>query len=164
MQDFSHNLINLHNRQDSSNLSSVIFGTAASLSQSLETRQRVRIGIWPCISSSEPNVAMGMFTVLALLLERWPDIRTYPVFVKLEGKPTDYKWSVEQSQFEVDDWEMEYLDENVALWGKLESIGGKWQLIINVENDMPLSLYTSSSRMDPMAAEEFVLAVPLRRE
>jgi tetratricopeptide (TPR) repeat protein len=136
MQDFSHNLINLHNRQDSSNQSSVIFGTAASLSQSLETRQRVRIGMWPCISSSEPNAAMGMFTVLALLLERWPDIRAYPVFVKLEGKPTDYKWSVEQSQFEVDDWEMEYLDENVALWGKLESIDGKWQLIIDVENDI----------------------------
>jgi tetratricopeptide (TPR) repeat protein len=122
--------------QTNPNLPSSIFGTASQLGQNLDTRPPIRIGVWPCVSADSPGVAMGLMTVLAFLLDRWRDVRAYRLFARLEGDPRAYQWSMGQSQFDVDDWQLDQLDENVAVWGTLERSGDQWQLAITVENDL----------------------------
>ncbi|MBI5669891.1 MAG: tetratricopeptide repeat protein [Chloroflexi bacterium] len=116
---------------------SAVFGSAASMSQTLEASgPRLKIGLWPVQSSAMPEVALGMGMLLAALLERWRDMRVYRLLARVEGEPNAYQWTMEQSQFSVDDWELENLDENVAVWGTLNRDGNQWQLTLEIENDL----------------------------
>jgi tetratricopeptide (TPR) repeat protein len=135
MEKFTESLIKLHTSQGALNLPSAIFGTASTLSRHIDTRQSLRIGMWPCKSAASPTEAMGLFTVLSYLLERWDDVVVYRLFAQLDGEPADFEWSIEQSQFDVEDWELDTLDENVALWGTLENASGKWTLTLGFESD-----------------------------
>jgi tetratricopeptide (TPR) repeat protein len=118
-------------------LPAAIFGSSSSLTNTLNlNRPRLRIGLWPTQSESHPEIAMGLATVLALLLERYRDVRVYRLFVQAEGDPDEYEWDIEQSQFDVDDWQLDDLDENVALWGRLEKTDSGWSLTMNIENDL----------------------------
>jgi len=132
----AHKLMNLQLREGSSTLPSAIFGTAGSLSQALSSRPRIRIGLWPCKSETAPATAMGLMSALAILLERSQSIRVYRIFAWLEGEPKDYSWSMEKSQFSADDWRLEGLDENIAIWGNLNQNEAGWTLRLEIENDL----------------------------
>jgi len=137
MSDFAKKLIRIDERGGGSNVPSAIFGTIGSLPQSVVSQIPLRIGMWPCICEDEPQIAMGIWVTLAYLLERWQDIRVYRLFARLEGEPADFEWSIEQSQFGIDDWTIEDLDENIAIWGQLKTIdGNQWQLDVMIENDL----------------------------
>jgi tetratricopeptide (TPR) repeat protein len=136
MHELAQRLINLRERQSTNRVATAIFGTAGTLSRNLDTRERVRIGMWPCVSADAPETAMGLFALLAALLERWQDIRVYRLFARLDGEPADYTWTIDQSQFSVDDWQIEPLDENVAVWGSLARTAVGWALTVEFENDL----------------------------
>src|SRR5690606_33136199 len=91
---------------------------------------------WPLVSDEAPEIAMGLMAVLGLLLERWPFILVYRLFVRAEGDPAAYRWQLADSQFDVDDWQLDYLDENVAIWGRLVESGSTLTLTLNVESDL----------------------------
>jgi tetratricopeptide (TPR) repeat protein len=95
-----------------------------------------RVGLWPCISAEKPEFAMGLWVLLAHYLERWRGVRVYRLFIKLEGDVEEFDWSIEQSQFEVDDYPVEGLDENIAIWGTLGKADDKWQFKFFIENDL----------------------------
>lgn len=95
----------------------------------------LRVGLWPLVSDDAPETALGLMAVLGLLLERWPAMLVYRLFVRAGGDPDDYRWQLADSQFDVDDWQLDYLDENVAVWGTLASSGG-WTLTLKIENDL----------------------------
>ena len=137
MEDFARRLMTLQGGPaGSSSQASAIFGSAGQMASNLDTRERVRIGLWPVISAEHPEQGMTIALALASLLDRWRDIRVYRIFARLEGEPESYKWSIEQSQFGVDDWGLDSLDENVAIWGTLTQTDGQWTLKVEVENDM----------------------------
>lgn len=118
-------------------LPAAIFGSVDTLSQALEIdRPPVRIGMWPIMSQRTPEAAMGIATLLAFMLERHEKTRVYRLFARLDGEPESYRWSIKDSQFDVDDWQLDDLDENAAVWGTLEHVEGVWQLELQVENDM----------------------------
>lgn len=120
-----------------SNLPTAIFGSADTLSKALEiNRPPVRIGIWPIVCPKAPEVAMGVATLLAFLLERYNRVRVYRLFARLNEEPHAYRWRVEDSQFDVDDWQLDDLDENVALWGTLTQTTSDWTLQVSIENDL----------------------------
>jgi tetratricopeptide (TPR) repeat protein len=98
-------------------------------------RPRLRIGLWPILNNDVPETAMGIATVLGFLLERRQQIRVYRLFAQLEGGAESYEWAIGLSQFGVDDWQLEDLDENVAVWGTLLKNATGWQLILEVESD-----------------------------
>lgn len=136
MDKLALKLMTLESTQQSSQVPSAIFGTAGSLSQSLNTRPAFRFGMWPCISSTQPEVAMGFFTALANYLERWQAVRVYRLFINHEdASPEDFVWDISKSQFEVEEWHVEGLDENVGLWGTLEFEGDQWLLSLDIEYD-----------------------------
>ncbi|MEQ8677968.1 MAG: tetratricopeptide repeat protein [Aggregatilineales bacterium] len=138
MDNLAHKLMYLDVAQQTSQAPSAIFGTAGSLSQSLGNRPAFRIGMWPCISKSHPEVAMGFFTALAMYLERWQSIRVYHLFINYENASEDFAWDISKSQFEVEQWHVEGLDENVGLWGTLSVEGDQWKLNIDLEYDNAL--------------------------
>ena len=136
-ENFTRKLMTLDRAEEKKEqLPSAIFGTAISLSQGLEQRQPVRIGMWPSISKEHPYVAMGLMITLSLYLERWTQIRTYPLFVKLSGDPASYMWRMADSQFELEDWEIESLDDNVGMWGSLSKSADTWKWTIDYESDL----------------------------
>lgn len=136
MRELAHKMMNLSTRDSASGAPTVIMGTAGTLSRGLQVTPEFRIGMWPCVSAQEPEVAMGLMTTLAYLLERWQGIRVYRVFARLEGEPNSYVWTLDKSQFAVDDWIIEPLDDNVGIWGNLTVEEGRWKLSLEIEDDL----------------------------
>ncbi|GIL08544.1 MAG: hypothetical protein BroJett033_0550 [Chloroflexota bacterium] len=135
MQAFAARL--MQTRLTRSNLPTAIFGSADTLSKAVEiNRPAVRIGLWPVVSAQSPEAAMGIATLLGFMLARHAGVRVYRLFAHPEGEPESYTWQIEKSQFSVDDWQLEGLDENVAVWGTLERAADAWRLELNVENDL----------------------------
>lgn len=136
MQDLARRLM-LQGRRTASILPAAIFGTIGDLSSTLEiNKPRLRIGFWPFRSSTNPEAALGLAAALAFALERYRDVRVYRLFARVEGDLENYQWDISQSQFDVDDWQLDDLDENIAIWGSLEQSDGSWKLDINIENDL----------------------------
>ncbi len=94
-----------------------------------------RIGLWPILSESEPEVAMGIGLVLAALLEQQPSISVYRLLAQVSEDPARYEWGLQKSQFAVDDWEIEGLDENAAIWGTFEIRENLLYFSVELEND-----------------------------
>ncbi|NJL57003.1 hypothetical protein HC928_19030 [bacterium] len=136
MTELAQQMMNLQMAPQNTQTPSAIFGTAGSLRQSLMTRPPVRIGLWPCISRDDPASAMGLVTALAVLLERWASIRVYRIFVRADGDPQTFAWEMTASQFTVDEWQLDGLDENVALWGTLDQTAEGWRFALELENDL----------------------------
>lgn len=135
MENYTHKLMTLREVQTQSNSSSVIFGTASTLGRNLLHRSPVRIGLWPLISKEHPEVAMGIMTALSLFLERRAEIQVYRLFIQLPDTLDGYQWVKSDSQFGVDDWGLDNLDENVAVWGTLNQSNNKWSLELEIEID-----------------------------
>src|SRR5215207_2712267 len=94
-----------------------------------------RIGLWPLVSSGAPETSMGLLTLLAFLLERYQGVIVYRLFANVDDAEA-FEWTMERSQFGVDDWQLDELDENVGIWGTLERNEDSWQLEIEAENDL----------------------------
>lgn len=115
-----------------------IFGSVGDLPQSVTGRAPLRVGMWPCTSEQEPELAMGLWAVLAYLLDQWTDIEVYRLFVQFDedDDSEEFSWDITQSQFALEDWPVDPLDENIALWGTLRKEGDEWQLTAWIENDL----------------------------
>jgi tetratricopeptide (TPR) repeat protein len=113
-------------------------GLAALIDQPASpVRIQHRIGVWPLLSEPDPETAMGLFAVLALLLEQQRDVVVYRLFVAVEDSTEDvYEWDIDQSQFSIDDWQLDELDENIAVWGELRHEPGQLTLIVEFESDL----------------------------
>ena len=129
----------LHGNNPQSILPTAIFGTASSVSQVLNTQAPpVRIGMWPILSPTNPQAAMGIGCILGYLLDQYQNIRVYPLLSQVDGLPETYEWKIDKSQFSVDDWQLDDLDDNVGLWGELDYSDGHWRLEVVVENDLEM--------------------------
>lgn len=118
-------------------LSSAIFGDITTSPLLAEARRsKLRIGFWPIQSEAEPTVAMGLVTLLASLLEQWPAARVYRLLARVGDEIQGYQWTIEKSQFGVDDWELDGLDENAAVWGALAQSESSYELTLEIENDL----------------------------
>jgi cytochrome c-type biogenesis protein CcmH/NrfG len=124
-------------KNSSTKSSSAIFGEVSpGSSLSTSERPRLRIGLWPIQSESDPLIAMGLGTLLGFLLERWPSVQVYRLPAQVEADPQNYNWTEEKSQFGVDDWELDGLDENAAMWGAFQQNQSYYILTLEIENDL----------------------------
>ena len=94
-----------------------------------------RVGLWPITSETEPETGMGIDLVLSALLEQWPSVCVYRLVAQVSGTPSNYQWKITDTQFGVNDWEIEGLDENVAIWGNFETQKDGIHLKLEVEDD-----------------------------
>lgn len=137
MTNLADKLMYLGVGRPASGLPSALFGSIGNLASEITLgKPRWRIGLWPLQSHQDPEVAMGIASILGFLLESRRDVRVYRLFAQLEGDPSDYEWTIEKSQFSVDDWQLDNLDENVAIWGEIERLDAGWTVNLEIENDL----------------------------
>lgn len=134
--DYAKKLTRIRQHQTNNQTPSAIFGSIGELPQALMTRPPIRIGLWPCNSEENPTVAMALWVAFAHLLERWGDIEVYRLFVRFEDAPEDFVWTMDKSQFDVEDWQLDSLDDNVGIWGTLTKQEEQWQLLVTREDDL----------------------------
>lgn len=156
MSDLATRLM-LHNQAEQSNLPTAIFGSAGSVRHALQLNAvPTRIGFWPIRSVDEPEIAMALLTVLGGLLERYQGIRVYRIMAQADGQPDAYVWNIQQSQFDVDDWQIENLDDNVGIWGTLDG----WNLTLEIESDLSDEEETKSLTYTAGSLAELVRLLP----
>ncbi len=160
MEALVQRLMSLQSGPTESNQPLAIFGMANQMARHLDTRERVRIGLWPVMCTASPELGMCVAMALAGLLDRWRDIRVYHIFAQLEGEAEAYTWSIEKSQFGVDDWGLDSLDENVAIWGTLTHVDTQWKLKVEVENDMVDEEYVEVFAVEAASMETLITQLP----
>ena len=99
---------------------SSIFGSAAGLAQSIESEEQFRIGLYPVICAQSPDIAMGLASCLAYLMEQYRDAKVYRCFARIDANDDNSELSDSDYQFEIADWELTGLADNVVLSGQLE--------------------------------------------
>lgn len=136
MSDFGKRLAAAENPQSRGNQqsNSAIFGSL--IATDVSTVDEYRIGLLPWRWSTQPKVAMGLMVLLSFLFRRRQGITVYPVMAAVEGEPESYTWEIDKSQFVVDDWYIDDLDDNIGIWAEIKSDGPGLQLNISVESDL----------------------------
>ena len=139
--------------------SSSLFGSGAELAQSVATRERFRITVYPLVCAAMPENAMGIAACLSYLLEQYGDIKVYRCFAKIDDDdsgditPADY-------QFTMDDWEFEGLDDNVALSGELAQTEAGFRLQFVVDLTLLGNADAVKLAFDFGTARELINALP----
>ncbi len=158
MRDFAQRLM-MQGQMAAPSVATAIFGTAGSEGRALYAGQPpLRIGLWPLRCDDRPLLAMGLFTLLGFLLERWRGVRVYRLAARLPDDATGWQWEASASQFSVDDWQLEELDDNVGIWGELEALADGWRLSLSVEDDRqaeeapPASFVQDAASLPALAA------------
>ncbi|MCY4525555.1 MAG: hypothetical protein OXB89_03010 [Anaerolineaceae bacterium] len=161
MREFAQRLM-MQGQMAAPNVATAIFGTAGSEGQALYLGQpALRIGLWPVLSADRPGTAMGLFTLLGLLLERWQGVRVYRMAARVEGEPGAWRWSMPASQFGVDDWQVDDLDDNVGIWGELDARPDGLRLVLKVEDDrQPEDVPPTEFHQDATSPSALVNALP----
>lgn len=122
----------LGERQQDTGAPASIFGSAAGLAQSIQSDERLRIGLYPFLCADMPEVAMGLAACLAYLLEQYPDTRVYRCFAKIDENSDSSEITANDYQFTPDDWELAGLADNVQLWGRLD-IAERFSLTLSAD-------------------------------
>lgn len=128
-------LMNLHNEVASKPSARAIFGSGNELTANLARQMPYRIGLWPCIGD-DTTLSIAVWSALAHLLEVRNNIQVYRIFANL-GDVTEHSIDVNTltTQFSVDDWIFEELNENIAVWGHLTSDNQVYELTLWIESD-----------------------------
>ena len=110
-----------------------IFGSAAGLAGTIESEEQFRISVYPILCAESPDSAMGLASCLAYLLEQYRDTRVYRCFARPASGDEGSELSVSDYQFEVADWELTGLADNVVVYGRLEtgSAGCDLELVVD---------------------------------
>ena len=145
MSNAAARMITLGNPPESAQASSSIFGSAAGLASSIERGERFRLAVYPIISESMPDVAMGIASCLCYLLEQYHDIRAYRCFAKIDADDDGDEISSDDYQFSPDQWELIGLDDNIVVQGQLS----------DSEAGLELALLLDSSLADGEGTAEF---------
>lgn len=153
---------------DTGPAASSIFGSTAILSDTLNTEDPFRIAVYPIVSDTMPELAMGIACCLCYLLEQWQGVKVYRCFVKIEADEDDSDITSDDYQFSPADWELEGLDDNLLLYGSATFHEAAAQLQLHVDASLvnadidPILTYEYQSVAEliaalPAIASEFVL-------
>ena len=112
---------------------SSIFGSASHLADTIESGTVFRIAAYPILSATMPDVTMGIASCLCYLLEQQQEIKVYRCFARIEPDDENSEITTDDYQFNVDDWELDGLDDNVTLAGRLyeDAAGYKLELMLD---------------------------------
>ncbi|MDE2820193.1 MAG: hypothetical protein OXI40_10730 [Chloroflexota bacterium] len=139
---------------------SSIFGSTAILSDSLNTEDPFRIAVYPIISDTMPELAMGIASCLCYLLEQWPGVKVYRCFVKIEAEEDDSDLTSDDYQFSPADWELDGLDDNLLLHGSATFHEGAAQLQLHIDASMVNAEIDPILTFDYQSVPELIEALP----
>lgn len=150
MNNLAHRMSSIHDASSNSAQPTAIFGSIGSLPSSIQRQTKFRVATWPLITTNTDAIeeVMGISVVLGYLLQLSRDIRVYFLPAQLEDSEEEFDWSPEKSQFTPDTWDIEELDENVALWGNYTQSDGQVKLTIYVENDLAVEAEEEEQKLE----------------
>lgn len=110
---------------------SAIFGSTGRMSVSLQqATENRRISLYPCLADGVGEAASGLLLSLGYLLSLPESVWVYPVLWQIGDDDT-----LENALFTPNDWVLDDLNDDVAIWGHLEQVEQGLQLHISVEDD-----------------------------
>ena len=115
---------------------SSIFGSASHLADAIESGTVFRIAAYPILSATIPDTAMGIASCLCYLLEQQPEIKVYRCFAKIEPDDEDSEITTDDYQFSIADWELDGLDDNITLAGRLDEDAAGYKLELKLDTRM----------------------------
>lgn len=137
--DLARNLIMSNVRGVKTQQDTALFGSVSTLSQVAAQQQfPYRIGLWPIICEASPEKGMAIWAALSYLLESWRDVTVYRLPLNLSDKDAEtYNLVIGDSQFDIDDWQLDDLTENIAIGGSITSSDANGlELTLAIENDL----------------------------
>ncbi|QPC81215.1 hypothetical protein G4Y79_16060 [Phototrophicus methaneseepsis] len=143
--------------------SSAIFGSVAELDESALVQKTVyRIGMWPFLSDVDQQKAHAIWAIFGYLLDMWQDVTVYRLPLRLDDDKDleTYELTPTDSLFEIDDWQLDDLDENIALWGRVLAEGDQLRLTIYLENDLLDNDETEAFHFDALDWDGVVALLP----
>ncbi len=139
---------------------SSLFGSAASLAQSIDSDEQYRIGFYPIVCNSAPEVAMGLASCLCYLLDQYRDTRVYRCFARIGDADGGGDIVASDYQFTIDDWELEGLADNIQVFGRLEHGDGDYQLTLFLDASLQGGMEIEEVSFGFPSLVELVLALP----
>ncbi|MCY4018358.1 MAG: hypothetical protein OXG39_03025 [Chloroflexi bacterium] len=139
---------------------SSIFGSTAILSDTINTEEPFRIAVYPIISDTMPDLAMGIASCLCYLLEQWPGVKVYRCFVKIEADEEDNDITSDDYQFSPADWELDGLDDNLVLYGSATFHETAAQLQLHADASMVNAEADSVLTFNYQSVPELIEALP----
>ena len=139
---------------------SSIFGSTDILSDTINTEDPFRIAVYPIVSDAMPDLAMGIASCLCYLLEQWPGIKVYRCFVKIEADEDDSDITSDDYQFSPTDWELDGLDDNLALYGSATLQEATAQLQLHIDASMVEAEIDPVLTFDYQSVPELLSALP----
>jgi len=136
MSNVAQRLMSIGKTQKGSESATAIFGSALNLADSIGQISTFRVAIYPFINEQSPEVAMGIAACLSYYLEQYPSIEIYRIFARVDEDDSDEEIDISDSQFMIDDWELDGLDDNVAIWGSFSENGNELQLELTVDRSL----------------------------
>ncbi|MDW8172540.1 MAG: tetratricopeptide repeat protein [Anaerolineae bacterium] len=118
--------------QTNDSLHSLFFGQRTINIVGAEKPER-RIGVWPCLAEDDPLIVMGAWSLFTYGLTANPSVVLYRLFYLPTEDADD--WSENCISFGVEALLLNQLNENTAIWGRLERNSGIYKLFVHVEDD-----------------------------
>lgn len=136
MSDFGKRLAVAENPQSGGGQqsNSAIFGSL--IASDVSTVDPYRIALLPWRWAEQPETAMGLMVLLSYLLRRKQGVTIYPIMTTVDGEPNSYAWDINKSQFVVDDWFIDDLDDNIGVWAQIAHQMDGLKIDISVESDL----------------------------
>ncbi len=161
MLNAAESMKSVDRRAEAGQASSSIFGSTAILSDAINKADPYRIAVYPIISDSMPDLAMGILSCLAYLLEQWSGLKVYRCFVKIdENDDEDSDITSADYQFSPADWELEGLDDNLLLHGSAILHDGAAQLTLHIDASMVKAEIISPRTYDYDSVPALIGALP----
>lgn len=107
---------------------SAIFGSVGRMSDAIQQKDEIRrIAMYPCIGAGE--VGNGLLLALVHTFARTADVKRYAVIVQIDEE------IISDEPFSPDDWVLDDLNDDVAIWGTLTSTAAGWVWKVFIEDD-----------------------------
>lgn len=138
MKSVAQRFMSVGKTKQSNNAESAVFGSAQNLASNIDNATSYRIAFYPIISSTDPEVAMGIATVMSYILDQYSKVTVYRILAKVEldSSNEEEEWDIAESQFSLNDWDFDGLDDNIQVYGELSQIGSSLQLRLTVDNSL----------------------------
>lgn len=137
MNSVAQRLMSVGKTKQANNAESAIFGSSQNLASNIDDASSYRIAIYPIISSQDPEIAMGIATVMAYILEQYSKVTVYRILAKVDVESSDEEeWDIAESQFSLNEWNFEGLDDNIQIYGKLSRSDEAVELRLTIDNSL----------------------------
>lgn len=109
---------------------SAVFGSVSRMASTIQQQTHThRISVYPCIGAGDAGT--GLLLSIGYLLSLAAKTKFYPMILRITETN-----QVSADPFTPNEWVLDNLDDDTAIWGELTQVEGQWNLKVFVEDDV----------------------------